>query len=93
MSKYGLTIVPYKREWKILIGSVDNPKCIVPCIKVLKKLPDHEKCGKIEFVNSTVSMKGDITFHGDCTINELYFSTFFMIRQKGVRYSWGDCPR
>jgi hypothetical protein len=57
MSKYGLPA--YKREWKILIGSVDNPKCVVPCIKVLKKLPEIEKCGKIEFINSIVLSKGD----------------------------------
>jgi hypothetical protein len=44
MSKYQLTVIPYQNDWKVSIGSLDNPIAVIPCVRVIKTTESEDFC-------------------------------------------------
>jgi hypothetical protein len=47
MDKYMLAVVPFRKEWKVIVGPIEKPLCIVPCVKVLRSDLNEMLCKKI----------------------------------------------
>jgi hypothetical protein len=47
MSKYQLTIIPYKNDWKVSIGSLEKPLAIIPCVRVIKTIESEDFCKRV----------------------------------------------